>query len=381
MKRLATLLLALVVALVMAPCTFAEASDEIVVGSIFNVTGDQSSLDAPSQQGFALAIKLINENGGINGRTIKYVTYDGQTDQAVCANNATKLIETDGAVVLAGFSDSDYAYAVGGVAQPAGIPCVFTGATTPDIPDVVGDCAFMTAFGDNVCAYAAASFAVESLGAKTAYVLTDNSMSYTTNLSNYFIEKFEELGGEIILQDNFSSGDLNFSAQAQRYLANGEADIMFMSTGPDDSSTVIQQFRSAGAKAPMISGDGWDGDLWNVAGDLANQDIYVATHYSAENESEVVQNFVKAYTDEYGFAPENAFAALGYDCANVIATAIEMCGDDVTPANIRDNLEKIQGLECVTGTISYSPENHVPAKSVVICKAVDGALTFVANQD
>ena len=30
----------------------------------------------------------------------------------------------------------------------------------------------------------------------------------------------------------------------------------------------------------------------------------------------------------------NAFAALGYDCAHVIATAIEMCGDDVTPANI-----------------------------------------------
>lgn len=378
MKRIASMILALALVLVMVSCAVAE--ETVTVGSIFNVTGDQSSLDDPSQRGFALAVKLINENGGINGRQINYVTYDGQTDQTVCANNATKLINEDGAIVLAGFSDSDYAYAVGAVAQPAGIPVVFTGATTPDIPEVVGNCAFMTAFGDNVCAYAAAGFAVESLGAKTAYVLTDNSMSYTTILSDYFIEKFEELGGEIVLQDYFSSGDLDFSTQAQRYLANGEAGIMFMATGPDDASTVIQQFRAAGATAPMISGDGWDTDLWGVAGDLANQDCYCATHYSPEDQSEVVQGFVAAYTAEYGMAPENAFAALGYDCMTVIAKAIEMCGDEVTPANIRDNLEQIQGLQCVTGTISYTAEDHVPAKTVVICKAVDGALAFVANQ-
>ena len=76
MKRIVTLLLALVLAFAMVTCAVAEET-EIVVGSIFNVTGDQSSLDAPSQQGFALAIKQINENGGINGRTIRYVTYDG----------------------------------------------------------------------------------------------------------------------------------------------------------------------------------------------------------------------------------------------------------------------------------------------------------------
>jgi branched-chain amino acid transport system substrate-binding protein len=359
----------------------AATDGEIVVGGIFNVTGDQSSIDAPAQQGFALAVELINAAGGINGRTIKYVTYDGQTDQTVCANNATKLIQTDGAIVIGGLSDSDYAYAAGAVAQTAGVPIVFSGATTPDIPSVVGDCAFLTAFGDNVCAYAAASYAVEGLNAKTAYVLVDNSMSYTTNLADYFIEKFEELGGTIVLQDYFSSGDLDFSTQAQRYLATGEADIMFMATGPDDASTVIQQFRSAGATAPMISGDGWDADLWGVAGDLANQDIYVATHYSAEDTSATVQDFIAAYNDKYGTDPENAFAALGYDCMNVIAKAIEMCGDDVTAANIRNNLEQIDGMQCVTGTITYTADSHVPDKSVVITKAVDNTLTFVANQE
>jgi len=357
----------------------AASGDVIKVGAIFNVTGDQSSLDTPSQQGFELAVKQINEAGGINGRQVEATYYDGQTDTAVCASNAKKLIDNDGVLAIAGFSDSDFAYAAGAVAQEAGVPIVFSGATTPDIPDVVGNYSFMTAFGDNTCAHAAAEFLYNDLGAKTAYVLTDKSMSYTTNLSDFFMERFEELGGKVVLQDYFSSGDYDYSAQIARYQQQGGADAMFMATGPDDASTVIEQYRSAGIETPMISGDGWDTDIWSVAGDLANDNIYCCTHYSADSDSQAVKDFVASYTEEYGNAPENAFAALGFDAANVIFAAIEACGDDITTDNIRDNLENLKDLECVTGTISYSAESHVPDKTIVVTQAKDGALTFVKN--
>ena len=52
------------------------------------------------------------------------------------------------------------------------------------------------------------------------------------------------------------------------------------------------------------------------------------------------------------------------------------CGDDVTPANIRDQLENTKGFEGVTGTISYSKESHVPDKTVVVTQAEDGMLKF-----
>ncbi len=360
--------------------TAAFADEEIVVGGIFNITGDQSSLDEPTQRGFDLAIEEINAAGGVNGKMLKAVYDDGKTDTAVCASNAKKQINNDGAVVIAGFSDSDFAYAAGAVAQEAGVPFVSTGATTPDIPATVGDCAFLCAFGDDVCAEAGADYAFQELGAKTAYVLTDNSMSYTTNLSDYFINHFEELGGEIVLQDYFSSGDYDDAAQIARYQALGEeAGILFMATGPDDASTVIEQFRSAGVTGPMISGDGWDTDLWGVAGDLANENCFVCTHFSADDESEAVQGFLSAYEEKYGTAPENAFAALGYDTAYLIAKAIENCGDDVTPAAIRDALENMKDFPGITGTISYSAETHVPDKTVVVCQAEDGMLKFRKN--
>ena len=98
-----------------------------------------------------------------------------------------------------------------------------------------------------------------------------------------------------------------------------------------------------------------------------------------KNQDPAVQDFVTLYTETQGTEPENAFAALGYDCAHVIATAIEMCGDDVTPANVRDNLEQIQDLRCVTGVISYSAESHVPQKSATINVVENGAFSFVAE--
>ena len=54
-----------------------------------------------------------------------------------------------------------------------------------------------------------------------------------------------------------------------------------------------------------------------------------------------------------------------------------MCGDDITPANIRDNLEQIQDFRIVTGAVSYSAESHVPAKSVSMLVVKDGAFSFL----
>ena len=96
-------------------------------------------------------------------------------------------------------------------------------------------------------------------------------------------------------------------------------------------------------------------------------------------QGENVQGFIAAYTEKYGKAPENGFAALGYDAAHIIAAAIEACGDDVTPENIRAAIEGTTDFEGVTGTISFTADEHVPDKTVVICQAEDGMLKFRKN--
>lgn len=381
-NKIMALALAAALALSLAGCGGAGGASggkTLKIGALFNVTGGQASLDDPGHRGFKLAAEQINDKGGINGRKIEIVSYDGKTDQTTCASNTKKLVDVDKVIAIGGLSDSNYAMAAGAVAQEAGIPFVFSGATTPSLPVQIGNFVFLTAFGDDTCGWGCADYMYNDLKLTKCYLLTDMSMEFTTTLAKEFRARFEKLGGQIVLEDTYMNKDLDFTAQIDRYLADSKgAEFLFFSGVPDDAGPLITQFRAKGVKETIISGDGFDTPLlWEIGG-AASEGVIVGTHCSFENQDPKVQDFVKTYNAKYGHAPENAFAALGYDAMLIIAEAIGKCGDSVTSASIRDNLEKIDGFKVVTGTISYK-SGHVPSKSVTINIVKDARFDFITE--
>ena len=127
----------------------ALAADAIKIGGAFNLTGGQASLDGPAKNGAQMAIDAINAAGGVNGRPLELVVYDGKTDPAVITSLASQLINSDKVSAVIGFSDSDPVLALGPTAQKAGVPFVTVGATSPKLPDQIGDHMFLACFGDN----------------------------------------------------------------------------------------------------------------------------------------------------------------------------------------------------------------------------------------
>jgi branched-chain amino acid transport system substrate-binding protein len=387
LKRTLIILLAVVMVFSLAACGGNDGgagnegngdADTINVGALFNLTGGQASLDDPSYKGFKLAADQINANGGINGKMINVVSYDGKTEQTTVANNAKKMIDVDKCVVVAGLSDSNYALAAGNICQERGVPFITSGATLPTLPDQVGDFAFLAPFGDDNQAYACADYAIKDLDLKKCYLLIDQSMEFTKTLAHFFQERYIENGGEIVLTDNYMNKDPDFSAQIDRFLADTKgAEIVFISGVPDDAGVVVKQFRDKGVDLPIISGDGFDTPLLiEIAGEAAN-DTYVGTHASLENTDPMVVQFIEDYTEAYGSAPENAFAGLGYDTMNLIADAISRAEDPTDPVAIRDAIGATQGLKGVTGTVTYENGSHVPNKSVTINKVEDGKFVFI----
>lgn len=348
--------------------------DTIKIGAIYNMSGGQASLDAPSLAGFQLAAKEINANGGIDGKKIEVVVGDGKTDPETATNAMKELIEVKKVSAVAGFSDNTYVFATGPLAQNAGIPFVTSGATSPLIPDTVGDYMFMAAFGDNAQAAAVADFAQKDLGAKSVWVLTDTSSDFTIGLSKYFKERFEANGGKIALEDEYDgSADVDFSAQITRLKnLNPQPDVLMVSALPDKAGIVVKQIRDMGIDIPIVSGDGFDTpQLVDMGGVPQTNGVYFATHVSLESDEAIVKNFVEAYKKETGNAPENAFAALGYDTMYLIADAIKRAGSTDSKA-IRDALEKTTELAGVTGVVTYKDGNRVPVKSVAIISVEDG---------
>jgi branched-chain amino acid transport system substrate-binding protein len=358
----------------------AAADDTIKIGAPFNVTGDLSSLDAPALNGAKLKVKEINAAGGVLGKQLELVVYDTKTDPTVIASTASQLINQDHVPVAFGFTDSDSALALGPIFQQAGIPFVTPGATSPKLPDQVGTDMFLACFGDNVQAAAGAEFVLNKLGGKTVYLLRDNSTEYTTLLAKYFEEAYGHGGGQIVLKDDYKSGDKSFTAQITKLKAlSAQPDVLYVAAMPDDIGLVVKQMRQAGVMQPIVGGDGYDTPLLLSVGGKAANNVYYSTHaYMAEDGTPGIVKFYEAYKAAYNTPPENAFAALGYDTVGLIADAITRAGS-ADPAKIRDALAATQGYQGITGSISFSPGSRVPDKTVSIIGVKDDKLNLAAE--
>lgn len=358
----------------------AYAAETIKIGAPSNLTGTQASIDQPSLNGTKLRTKEINDAGGVLGRQLELVTYDCKSDPTVTATVGSQLINQDKVVAGLGLSDSDYVLAIGPIFQKAGVPFVTPGATSPKLPEQIGDTTFLACFGDNVQAAAGAEFVLQTLKAKDVYLLRDNGSEYTTLLAKYFDEAFIHGGGKIVLRDDYKSGDRSFTAQITKLKAfSPKPEVLFISAQPDDVGLVVKQMRQAGVTQPIMGGDGYDTPLLVQVGGKGATNVYFSTHaYMAEDGTPAVKKFFVGYKKAYGTVPENAFAALGYDGLGLIADAIKRAGS-AEPGKIRDALAASQGYPGVTGSISYRPGIRVPDKTVTIIGVKQGKLSLAGE--
>ncbi|MCP4115553.1 MAG: ABC transporter substrate-binding protein [Desulfobacteraceae bacterium] len=355
---------ALVSMIFAAPCYSRES---IKIGALYSLTGGMSSIDTPSLRGAQLAVKTINDNGGLlDGRKLELISVDAKTDQKAAAIGAKKLLSKG---VIAGIGHSDPAFVLPSAPlfQKKGIPFVTSGATLPTLPMMIGDCMFMVPFGDDDQSFAIADYSFKELGVRNVAIWTDNSMDFTKTLSKFYKQRARELGINIVLEDFFMMGDKDFSAQIARLKSiSPKPDAIFISSIPNEAGLTTKQIRESGLTLPIVSGDGFDTELIvTVPGKNLANDVYFSTHTYREDPRPEVADFIEAYKKEYGVAPENAFAPLGYDAVALIADAITRAGS-AKPDALKKNLSKTMGFKGVTGEISYTRPSGVPVKGVSI---------------
>ncbi len=370
---------ALVLSAAIVPFAVAQ-SDPIKIGGGFALTGAESSLDVPAYNGATLAVEEINAAGGINGALIEMPVRDSQYDMAVTAQVAQQYIEEDKVQAFIGYTDTDSVLASGRFFQDAGIPFITVGATSPKIPSQVGDMLFLAAFGDNVQAAAGAEYAKENFG-DTAYLLIDKGVEYTTLLGGYFKDAFEAGGGTIVLEDSYETDATDFSAQITKLKAlDPQPAFYYIAAMPYNVGPVVKQLRDAGLTGPVVGGDGYDTpDILTVAG-AAAENVYFTTHALMDpvGGTEPIKAFIEAYNTKFGHAPENAFAALGYDTVKVMADAIARAGS-TDGAAVKAAIEGTTDFPGITGAITFTPEAHVPQKGVTVIAIKDGAFTLGAE--
>lgn len=346
----------------------ARAADPINIVALYNLSaGGLASIDGPSLNGAKLKAKEINDAGGLlGGRMIEITGIDTKNDLKEAATGAKRAVSMAGIVAGIGHSDTTFALASAPLFQAKGIPFVTSGATAPELPDMVGDEMFMACFGDDVQAHAMAEYAYNTLGVHTVVMWTDNAMDYTKGLSKFFQDRFTQLGGKVLLNDIYMTEDKDFSALVSRLKANPDAQAVFASSGPDTAGIIIKQIREAGIKLPILGGDGYDTDLIStVPGPDLSTDVYFTTHAYVGLDTGPANTFRTGYQKAYGVPPENAFAALGYDAMGLVADAIKRAGS-TDHAAVTKALAETNGYEAVTGNIAFKNGSRVPSKPVAV---------------
>jgi len=352
----------------------------IQIGAIHNLTGALGSIGGPSLAGAMLAIKQLNEHGGLLGRPVELVARDGQSNPALVAAATRDLVRTPGLSAITGLNDTTMVLAAAPIAEKARMVFLTSGATSPLVPLQFPQYYFMTCFGDNTQAAAGAEYAYGTLGATTAWLLFDDTTDYTVLLAQYFRERYTELGGDIVGEDTYAGGTTDFSGQIARILELPTLpDMLYVSSGPDDIGRLITQLRAAGLHLPIVGGDGYDTPLLLEVAGAAADNTYFTTHafLDPQQGTPPVQQFIADYQAEYGTPPDTAFAALGYDAVMLIAHAIERA-DSAKQNVMPEALEALEAFPGVTGSISFGPLEHLPEKEVTVVKITGTTLTLAA---
>jgi branched-chain amino acid transport system substrate-binding protein len=348
----------------------ASAEDGVIkIGVLMNLTGPWASIDGPAWNSIQLAVKNINDAGGLLGKQVKAICIDTKADEAETVSAVVRLCEEEKVNAIIGYCDTHWVLTAAPIARDYGIPFVTAGATHPRIPERSG--AWLACFGDNAQASVVAEYAYDQ-GLRNACVWIDTAVDFSVACCTYFIDAFKHLGGKVVYTDYYEVGWTDFSALVTRLKSREkEVDFTYNAAIPGNTGLITKQIREGGIKMPIISADGSDTPtLVEVAGKLA-EGVIITSHMTLLSKDPLVVKYVEGYNKMFGKNPENSFAALGYDATMLIAEAIKKINSD-KPKRIGAGLSLIRELPGVTGKITYQAGSRVPDKEVSILKVVDG---------
>ena len=345
-----------------------DAKGPIVIGEVGSMTGTEATFGTSSDRGIQLAVTETNSSGGVKGRQIQIIALDDEGKPEEAATAATRLIASEHVTALLGEVASTRSLFMAPKAQAARVPMVSPSSTNEKVT-AVGDYIFRACFIDPFQGYVMAKYAHDTLHLNKAAILRDVRNDYSVGLAKVFSENFTRLGGQITANESFSSGDVDFKAQLTN-IKNTSPDALYVPGYYTDVGLIARQAREVGISAPLLGGDGWDSEKLYEIGGAALDGCYFSNHYSVDDPSPRIQEFVAKFKKTYGGQLPDSLAAQAYDAAGILFDAMKRAPELTGPA-IRDALAGTKNYQGVTGDISMDA-NRNPVKPAVVLKIAHG---------
>ena len=393
-RSLMCLGLAAVVLAASAGCGGSAAKqEELVIGEFGSMTGGEATFGQSTKNGVEVALQdLVDQKQGmIGGLPVRIVVEDDQGKPEEAATVVQKLINNDRVICVLGEVASSRSLAGGPICQNAGVPMISPSSTNPKVTQV-GEYIFRMCFLDEFQGTVMARFTAETLKLKKVAILKDVKNDYSVGLAQYFTRAFTALGGTVVAEQAYSSGDQDFRAQLTAIKAR-QPEAVIVPGYYTEAGLIARQAREVGLKQPLVGGDGWESEQLTQIGGEALNGCYYTNHWALDAQDPRLQEFLKKYRDKFHGDPD-AIGGLAYDAAQVLFASLEKlaasdpegfkglssakAGSEARHAaekKLRDLIAATASFPGVTGTLTLD-ENRNASKPAVVIEIKGGKKVF-----
>ena len=305
------------------------------IGAMDALTGVAESYGNPILQAKILAVEEINAAGGINGRMLELVAEDSKCAAQDSITAYNKLTDVEGVKIILGTTCSGAMLGAAPLAEAENVIMLSASATSPDIQPA-GDYIFRTAIND------------AQLGVDTGNTLwvdgirklatISESTDYAEGARRTTVARFEELGGEVVARESYTSDITDFRTQLTKMLGAEPEAIYLASQGEFSGGTIIKQARELGYDGPIYTESVAVGpEALEIAGEAATGVKGIVP--SNDLGTEVGKRFLENFEARFGAAASLPwFQASAYDDVYIAAECLGQTGDDQDSAGFRDCL-------------------------------------------
>jgi len=362
----------------------APAQDTIKIGFFAPITGPAAADGASAKHAVDLAVKEVNDAGGIKGKKVELIVYDDRLNPQEAVAIANKLIEKDQVVGVASGAYSGPTRVAAPIFQKAGMPMVAGYAVHPDVTwdpkqKKPNDYCFRNGFLGEIEGAAAAEYAVKNLKAKKmSLIFMDNDFGRA--ISAGFAEHAEKLGGTILTKQMYKfPGEKDFRPFLTR-IKEGNPDLIFAAGYYNEAASIVRQSKELGITAAIMGEEGFDSPKFLEIAGAAAEGVIIATNLDRDDPRPLVQNFLKNYRQAYG-EDADMVGASSYDAFMILVNAVKEAGTD--PKAIQKALLATKDYNGLTGKISRFVQGEVvkPVQIQVVKEGKFRRLGVVDNPD
>jgi branched-chain amino acid transport system substrate-binding protein len=356
----------------------AQSKKEIVIGNIDAYSGPAAVYSSIGRTPGGY-FKMINDQGGINGRMIRYITYDDAYSPAKTVEQARKLVESDEIDVLFSPLGAPTNASIMKYMNQKKIPHLFiaSGATKfgdyKNFPYTMG---FQPCYQIEGRAFAHHVLSTQP-DAKIGIVYQNDD--FGRDVLKGFKDGLGEKVSAIVAELSYESADPTIDSQVVRCKSAG-ANVFMSMTTPKFAAQGVKKIAELDWQPAHYIGNNASsaGSTLKAAGfDISKGIIssaYLKDPVDAAWASDPAIQKWRAFLDKYdpAAAKNDIYAVTGYLVSQIMVQVLTQCGDDVSSANIvkqAANLKDVESDLLLPGIkINTSPTDYYPVEQLQLVR-------------